>query len=565
MISPELRSLLRVARPEPGERARLILALALAGGAAAAAIALLATSGYLISRAAQRPEILMLMVAIVAVRGLGIARAALRYGERLASHDLALRGLVRLRRRFYRSLAPRVPGALTNRSGDLLSRFVADVDTLGDLYPRVLIPGLLAVLVVLGGGLAAWLILPAAGLAVLGSLALAALVLPALSAAASARAARRQAPARAQLTSELVQGIDGALELALAGRAAEQVALLKRSDARLARIARGDAFAGAATVAAGSLLSGAGLLALLLVAIPAVHSGALSGVLLAALALLLLGAYESILPLSGVARAGRACATAAARLHELELTPPAVTDPPRPQPASAAGELVLEDVAYRYAPDEPWLLDGAELRLAPGERVALVGPSGIGKSTLAELLVRFRDPERGSVRLDGTDLRELTQAELRETVGLCAQDSHLFNTTIRENLLLANHEASEAQLARVLAAVELEQFVSAQPQGLDTLVGQGGELISGGQRTRIALARALLCKARFLILDEPTAHLEPELAARVMAKLLDVCDDRGLLVITHDAAALEGFDRVLRLQHGSIASRDGQRSALALA
>ena len=156
MIASELRSLWRVARPQPGERARLILAVALAGGAAAAAIALLATSGYLISRAAQRPEILMLMVAIVAVRGLGIARAALRYGERLASHDLALRGLVRLRRRFYRSLAPRVPGALTSRSGDLLSRFVADVDTLGDLYPRVLIPGLLAVLVVLGGALAAW-------------------------------------------------------------------------------------------------------------------------------------------------------------------------------------------------------------------------------------------------------------------------------------------------------------------------------------------------------------------------------------------------------------------------
>ncbi len=546
MIPPELHTIWRVARPQPGERARLILALALAGGAAAAAIALLATSGYLISRAAQRPEILMLMVAIVAVRGLGIARAALRYGERLASHDLALRGLVRLRKRFYRSLAPHVPGALTSRSGDLLSRFVADVDTLGDLYPRVLIPGLLAVLVVLGGALAAWIILPVAGLAVLGSLALAALALPALSAAASARAARRQAPARAQLTSELVEGIDGALELALAGRSGEQVARLKRSDARLARIARGDAFAGAATVAAGGLLSGAGLLALLLVAIPAVHSGALSGVLLAALALLLLGTYESILPLSGVARAGRACATAAARLHELELTPPAVVDPPRPLPASVFGELVLKDVSFRYGPEEPWVLSGVELCLAPGERVALVGPSGIGKSTLAELLVRFRDPERGSVCLDGTDLRQLTQAELREAVVLCAQDSHLFNTTIRENLLLANHAASEARLTRVLAAVELEQFISAQPQGLDTLVGQGGELISGGQRTRIALARALLSEACFLIFDEPTAHLEPELAERVMANLLNVCDDRGVLVITHDTAALEGFDRVLR-------------------
>jgi ATP-binding cassette subfamily C protein CydC len=549
------RSLAALARAQPGERPRLALSVALATGAAAAAIALLATSGYLISRAAQRPQILTLMVAIVAVRGLGIARAALRYAERLASHDLALRRLAWLRLRFYRSLVPLVPGALASRSGDLLSRFVADVDTLKDLHPRVVIPGLLAVLVVIGAALAAWVILPAAGLAVLLALTLAAVLLPWLSASVSARAARRQAPARARLTSELVEGIDGAAELALAGRAGEHVQRLRRSDALLARIARGDALASAVAVTVGELLAAAGLLGLLLVAIPAVHSGALSGVLLAALVFLLLGAYESILPLSGAARTLRACATAATRLNELTRRAPAVEDPIAPRRLSGSGELRVEGVGFRYGPDQPWVLRDAELRLAAGERVALTGPSGAGKSTLAELLVRFQNPGRGRVTIDGIDTRELTQRLLRGAVALCAQDSHVFNTSVRENLLLARREAGDQRIARALAVVELDRWAAELPHGLDTIVGQDGELLSGGQRTRIALARALLAPARFLILDEPTAHLDAPLAARVMENLLAVCEDRGLLVITHDAASLEGFDRALRLEHGSIERR----------
>ena len=240
------RALLRLAQPGPREARRLWLSVALATGAALAAIALLATSGYLISRAAERPPILMLMVAIVAVRAFGLSRAVLRYGERLASHDLALRQLGRLRRRFYRSLVPLVPGALSNRSGDLLSRFVVDVDTLRDLYLRVVIPGLVAVLVLIAATLAAWLMLPSAGVTVLLSLSLAVVALPWLSGTVASRAARRQAPARSHLTSELVEAIDGASELALAGAGAVHAERLARSDKRLARIARSDALSSSA-------------------------------------------------------------------------------------------------------------------------------------------------------------------------------------------------------------------------------------------------------------------------------------------------------------------------------
>jgi thiol reductant ABC exporter CydC subunit len=543
---------LRIARAEPGERARLTLSVALATGAAAAAIALLATSGYLISRAAQRPEILLLIVAIVAVRAFGIARAVLRYAERLVSHDLALRQLTRLRVRFYRSLVPLVPGTLAGRSGDLLSRFAADVDALKDLNLRVLIPGLVAVLVIAGVALGAWIMLPAAGIVVLASLILAVVVLPSLSSIVSSRAARRQAPARGWLTTELVEAIDGATELALSGRAAEHARRLKVSDSRLARIARGDALAAATAAAAGEILAAVGVLAVLLVAIPAVHSGALSGVLLAALVFMLLAAYESILPLSAAARSLRLCTTAAGRLDELTLSPPAVADPVSARALTGSGGLSAEGVCFRYEARQPWVLDDAELRIAPREHVALLGPSGAGKSTIAELLVRFRDPLSGHVCIDGIDMRELTQRQIRDAVVLCAQDCHVFNTTIRENLLLACRDASERQIVRALAAVQLDDWAAGLPDGLDTLVGQDGELISGGQRTRIALARALLADCRFLILDEPTAHLDADLALRVMQSVLSLCADRGLLVITHDAALLEGFDSVLRVQHGRI-------------
>jgi thiol reductant ABC exporter CydC subunit len=546
------RALLRLARPSSGERLGLALSVALAAGAAAAAIALLATSGYLISRAAQRPQILTLMVAIVAVRAFGIARAGLRYAERLVSHDLALRHLARLRLRFYRGLVPLVPGAMVARSGDLLSRFVADVDTLQDVHLRVVIPALVSLLVTAGAALVAWIILPAAGVAVLIALLATAVLLPALSAAVAARAARRQAPARARLTSELVESIDGAAELALAGRSAERAALLGESDARLARIGRGDALASCAAVTAGGVLATAGIFALLLVAIPAVGSGALSGVLLAALVFLLLGAYDSVLPLGTAARRLRACATAAGRLAELTQLAPAVLDPARPRALTGEGELRLESVDFRYETSQPWVLRGAALRIGAREHVALTGTSGVGKSTIAELLVRFHDPSSGSVSIDGIDLRELAQQDVRDAVVLCAQDCHVFNTTIRENLLIAHRDADDAELARALAAVELHDWVAALPHGLDTIVGQTGELASGGQRRRLALARALLSNARFLLLDEPTAHLDRALAERVMANVLLARAGRAVLVITHDAASRGGFDRVVRLERGAL-------------
>lgn len=558
----DIRALRAVGRLQRGEGSRLALSIALSAGAMAAAIGLLGTSGYLISRAAQRPPILLLMVAIVAVRAFGVVRAALRYAERLSSHDLAFRQLARLRVRFFAALAPLVPGQLAGRArGELLARFVADVDALQDLYLRSLIPAIVALLVTLGVALAAWVILPVAGATMLASLALAAIVLPWLAARVAAVAGRRQADARARLLQELVQSIDGAAELAIAGRAPEHVQRLRVADAELARLGRRDALAGALSEGLGSLLSGVGLIALLLVAIPQVHAGALSGVLLAALAFMFLAAYEGIVPLPTAARRLQTCGAAAARLQDVCASEPAVKDPATPRaPGACVGTLALRGVRARYSPEEPWVLDGVDLSLAPGRRIALQGPSGAGKTTLAELLVRFRDPDVGAVTLDGIDIRELAQDEVRRAVLLCSQEAHLFNTSVRENILLARRDACEREILDALRAVELDGWVAELPEGLDTLVGQEGAAVSGGQRQRIALARALISDAPLLILDEPTAHLDAPLARRVLRAFLAATAERGVLVITHSGEGLEELDEVLELRDG-VVSRDRGRSA----
>lgn len=546
-------SLRSAARLESGEGRRLSASIALGFGAVMAAAGLLASSGYLISRAAQRPQILALTAVITAVRAFGLVRAVLRYLERLVSHDLALRVLARLRASFYAVLAPLGQSALGGRRrGDLLSRFVADVDTLQDLYLRALAPPVVAGLTILAGGVIGFLMLPAAGLAIAAALLACALVVPTVTALAAAAAGRRQALARAALTDTLLDSLDGSVELAVAGRGAERVTRITALSDVLTGISIRDALASAAATALSALFTGVALVAVLIVSIPALHGGALRPVLLAAVVMLVLALFEGLTPLPVAARTLRGCAESARRLNELESTTPAVSEPadPQPLPSDPRAALTLTHVTFAY--DGPPVLDDVSVSFPAGCRVALTGSSGAGKTTLAQLLVRFADPTAGQIRLGAQDLRRLRLHDLRGSVVLAAQDAHVFNTTIRENLLLARRDAGEDELWDALRVVALDAWVRRLPDGIDTLVGEDGELLSGGQRQRLTLARALICDARFMILDEPTAHLDELTATALLESLDQAAGERGLIVITHRVDELGPFETVLNLHDGRL-------------
>jgi thiol reductant ABC exporter CydC subunit len=546
-------ALRRAARAGAPPRSRSALVIALGAGTVLAGTALLAVSGGLISRAAERPPVLALAIAIAVVRVLSIARAALRYGERLASHDAALRGIAALRVRVFRALVPHVPGDV--RSGELLDRCVADVDQLQDVWLRGLWP--IAVAGVAGAVCvaAAAILLPVAGLVLaLVLVAGAALVAPA-SRAAARRAARRQAPARAALAADLVEAIHGAAELAVAGREAETVARLRDDDARLARLARRDALAGALAAGAGAALAAGAMVAVVAAAVPAVADGSLDGVLLAALGLLAFGAYEAVAPLPEAARRLDASATAAERLEAVTAAPAPVADPVAPRPVPGDGALAAEGLTVRYG-SGPAVVDGVSLTLEPGARVAIVGASGAGKTTLAHALVRFVDPACGRVTIGGCDVREVAQADLRERVRLAGQEAHLFATTVAGNVRVGDPQAGDDDVLAALDRVGLGAWVAELPDGLATPVGEEGARVSGGQRRRIALARTLVAaRARFLILDEPVAHLDAAAARALLADLAAAGDPRGLLVITHALDGLEVYDEILVMDAGRIVER----------
>ena len=539
----------------PGRR-RLWLSLAMGVLAAGAGIALLATSGYLISAAALGPPILTLTVAIVGVRTFAILRSTARYAERLSSHDVALRVLSRARRTFYDRLVPLVPGGLPRlRSGDILSRAVGDVDALQHLYVRALGPPVVAVIVCAGAAVAAWFMLPAAGIALAVLLAAGAIVLPAIAGAAGRRAGRRQAPARAALTAEVLEAVQFAPELAAYGLEDDRIARVAAADRSLARTSRSDASIGATGTGLVVALAGAAAAVVLAVAIPSVSGGTMDGVWLAALALLALAAVDALAPLPAAAQHLSATATAARRLEEVTDRPPPVTDPDHPVPVGPRPGLALEGARLRYSASGPWVLDGVDLRLDPGRRVAVVGPSGAGKSTIANVLVRFRDLNGGRATIDGRDVRDHAQDDVRRAVRLCEQDAHLFATTIRDNVRVGAPGIDDAAVRHALDRAGLGDWIARLPDGLDTQVGEAGAQVSGGQRSRIALARALASGAPVLILDEPTAHLDAASTRAFVDDLAAGAREASVLLITHSPIGLEEFDEVLLLEHGRVAAR----------
>ncbi|MFD7715329.1 thiol reductant ABC exporter subunit CydD [Streptomyces sp. NPDC059814] len=549
--------LARVREAAGAQRGRLALALLLGSLALGSAVGLMAVSGWLISRASEQPPVLYLMVAVTATRAFGIGRAVFRYAERLVSHDAVLRMLAELRVAVYRGLERIAPAGLRRtRRGDLLSRLVADVDALQDYWLRWLLPAGTAVVVgAAAAGFTGWL-LPEAGAVLAAGLLLAGVGVPLVSGACARHAERRLAPARADLATRITDLLGGTAELTVAGALPGRSARTREADGVLTRIASRAATATALGGGLTALIGGLTVVAAALVALPAVADGRLAGVELAVVVLTPLAAFEAVTGLPLAVQYRQRVRRSAERVYEVLDAPVPVCEPATPAEAPASPfPLEVRGLSARYAGARHDALDSVDLTLEAGRRIAVVGPSGSGKTTLAQVLLRFLDARAGTYRIGGVEASALNGDTVRRFVGLCAQDAHIFDSSIRENLRLARTGATDAELRDALAQARLLDWAEALPEGLDTLVGEHGARLSGGQRQRLALARALLADFPVLVLDEPAEHLDLPTADALTADLLAATRGRTTVLITHRLEGLDAVDEVVVLDAGAVVQR----------
>ncbi|MFH8981440.1 thiol reductant ABC exporter subunit CydD [Streptomyces varsoviensis] len=540
-------------------RGRFAFALLLGALALGSSVGLMAVSGWLISRASQEPPVLYLMVAVTATRTFGIGRAVFRYAERLVSHDAVLRVLAGLRVAVYARLERLAPAGLREtRRGDLLSRLVADVDALQDYFLRWLLPVGSAVLVGAASvGFLGWL-LPEAGAVLAAGLLAAGVGVPLVSGAVARRAERRLSPARGALATRVVDLLSGTAELTVAGALPGRVAAVRSADAELTGVARRGSAATALGSGLSALAAGVTVAAAAWAGVQALHAGRLGGVWLAVVVLLPLAAFEAVAGLPLAVQYRQRVRRSAERVYEVLDAPVPVAEPAAPLPAPASPfPLRVRDLTARHAGQPEPALDGFSLELTAGRRVAVVGVSGAGKTTLAQVLLRFLDAESGAYTLgeEGRDASSMAGDEVRRLVGMCAQDAHIFDSSVRENLRLARTDASDADLRAALRAARLLEWVDGLPEGLDTLVGEHGARLSGGQRQRLALARALLADFPVLVLDEPAEHLDLPTADALTADLLAATEGRTTVLITHRLAGLDAVDEVVVLERGRAVQR----------
>jgi ATP-binding cassette, subfamily C, bacterial CydC len=559
-LSPTMvvRALLRIGAP-PWRKLALAALLGVLG--ALATIGLLAGSGYVVDRAAFRPGLGAIAGVLAGVEVLAFLRGPLRYGERLVAHDAAFHSLARWRVWLYDRLEPLAPAGLRGwRSGDLLARVTDDVDTLQDLYLRCLLPVGVTVAAATVAVVLVALVLPPAG-AVLGASLLVAIIAAPAAAVVTGTSRGREAELRGRLAAEVVDLLRGARELIAFGREGPALETVEATDRELTSIARRRAWSTGASAAIVTVCLGAAVTAVLALGVAAVRNRTMHPVMLAVLPLAAVGAFETVPAVAAAAVRASDVVAAGRRLLVLASIPAPVTDPDPPAALpQGCPEISVHDARLRYDPELPWVLDGMDLDVAAGARVGLVGASGAGKSSLVHALLRFWPLQEGSASLGGVALDALRQADVRRAIALVDQEAHVFAGTIRQNVALGRPKASDAEVDDALARAELSDWVATLPEGVDTQIGEDGAQVSGGQRRRLALARALLLGAPVLVLDEPTAGLDLDSGARLVAGVLDDARAHGtsVILVTHRVKDLAHLDRVVVMHNGRVAQTDDE-------
>lgn len=512
---------------------RLLLAIVLGACSLGSALALAGVSAWLITRAWQMPPVLDLSVAVVAVRTFGISRGVLGYCERLASHDVALRSAGNARVEIFRRLARGPLNSGTHlRSGDLLGRLGSDVDALADVLTRALVPIGVASLLAVAAVSVIGTISGTAAAVLAVCLLFAGIIAPWLAARAAQAQESVATALRSRRDSATLIALDHAAELRVAGRLASVIAEAEREHHDWGRAMDRAAVPAAAAIAAPVAATAVSVLGAVIIGIGL--SDTTAPTTLAVLMLLPLSAFEATGSLPAAAIALTRARIAAARLLDLCTSP--VSTSPVTQPATATPRLCASGLQAGHP--ESVVRQRVDLDLAPGSRFAITGESGAGKTTLMMTLAGLIPPIGGSATIDNRPLSSVAESELRSYVGYFAEDAHLFTTTVRDNLLVANGGCTDGQLVEVLSRVGLGDWLAGLPDGLSTELKGGAAAVSAGQRRRLLLARVLISPSRILLLDEPTEHLDANDAAAVLTDLLDprgglVDPSRTVVVATH--------------------------------
>lgn len=532
------------------------LSILLGFATVASGIGLMTTAAYVIAAAALQPSIAAIQIPIVGVRFFGIARGVFRYLERYVSHQATFRVLARLRVWFYAALEPLAPARLeAYHSGDLLNRVVANINVLEHFYIRAIAPPIVAVLILVVAGAFMAFFHPLLALILVACLALAGIALPLIVRRLSRSPGEEAIRLRARLQTAVIDTLQGLPDLLIFDAQATQRDHIAQLGRAYRRAQRALAHASGLQAALLLFLNHLAMWSVLWFAIPMVRDGVFDGVALAVLVLAALSSFEAVQALPLATSHWDQSLAAARSLQELVDAEPQVSPPAQPLPVPAKPGLALRSLSFSYPGTARPALHGLTLDLQQGEQVAIVGPSGAGKSTLVSLLLRFWDCPPGAIFLDGVDIRRCAPEDVRRVMAVVSQRTHLFNASVRANLLLARPSATEEQLVRVCQAAQLHDFIQSLPEGYETWIGEGGLRLSGGERQRLAIARALLQDAPFLILDEATAHLDALTGQALLAGQDALLPGRAVLLITHRLVGLEKMDEVIVLREGQVVER----------
>lgn len=525
----------------------LVLATILSLGALVAGVALMGLSGHALGLAIDGS--VLIIPALLPL--IGAARVVLRYAERLVGHEAIFRALADMRIWMFRGLAHSAAGGLGLRhSGDVLARLVNDVDMLDGLFLRVFVPsmGALVLLPIL-----AWLLWRehGAALLVLVPFCFVAFWVPWRAARAAAENAGKVSLAMAALRAATLDTLHGLREVKIFAAEGRMLTKVQARESQLLSAQR-------ELVAKGACLSSIAFIASQLAILLALILG-FFGLPIAAVAvvLVLVVAFEAVL---GLPRAGLLygqAKKAAVRVVAAAESGPLVPDPANPAPMPSRNALAFEHVGFRYAPDRQDVFQNLSFQLPEGARIAILGPSGIGKSTIAALILKLQAPTSGQIRLGGVDISQLPAEALRQRIAYLGQTTHLFADTVRNNLLVGNPQASDEILWAALDAAQLGDAVRAMPEGLESWIDEGGGALSGGQGRRLALARTLLMDAPILLLDEPCAGLDSAIEQEFFRVFNTATEGRTVLLILHRLTGCEVLDRIWRFTGGTLVAAAG--------